>query len=236
MRKINNLKIKIFADGADVKDIFKLNKIRYISGFTTNPSLMSQSNIDNYKYFAKTILSKVTKKSVSFEVISDSLKEMEKQAMEIASWSNNVFVKIPFTNSKGLKTLALIKKLSLLGVKLNVTALFTFEQVQQVVRMLSKNSENYLSIFSGRIADTGVDPALIVTKSIKEVKNLKNTKILWASCREIFNIFEANRMGCHIITVPNAILKKFYIIGKDLNSYSVETCKDFYLDSKKIIF
>lgn len=234
MKILNNLKIKIFADGANIIDMHKLNDKSYISGFTTNPSLMSQSKIKDYRTFADEILKKINKKPVSFEVTADSFSKMEAQAYKINNWSNNIFVKIPFTNSKGQKTLELIKKLSKNGLKLNITSVFTYNQVKQVINVLNKNSETIISIFAGRIADTGRDPSLTVRQSVTAVKKYKKIQILWASCREIYNIFEANKIGCHIITVPHSIIKKFSLIGKNLEKYSVETAKDFYFDSKKI--
>jgi transaldolase len=236
MSSIKNLKINIFADGASIKDMFDLNKKKYISGFTTNPSLMKQARITDYKTFAMQILKKINLKSVSFEVTSDSFNEMEKQALEIKKWSKNIFIKIPFTNSKGQKTIDLIKRLSDRGLKLNITSVFTYEQAKEVLSVLNKNSEAYISIFAGRIADTGRDPAKIIKECVAASKKFKKVSILWASCREIYNIFEADKAGCHIITVPHTILKKFSIIGKNLEKYSVETARDFYLDSKDIIF
>lgn len=234
MRILNNLKIKIFADGANIIDMHKLNNISYISGFTTNPSLMCQSKINDYTTFANKILKKINKKPVSFEVTADSFSKMELQAYKINNWSNNIFVKIPFTNSKGRKTLELIKKLSNKGIKLNITSIFTYNQVKQVINILNKDSETIISIFAGRIADTGRDPSLTVKQSVIAVKKYEKIQILWASCREIYNIFEANKIGCHIITVPHSIIKKFSLIGKNLEKYSVETAKDFYFDSKNI--
>jgi len=236
MSSIKNLKINIFADGASIGDMFTLNKKNYISGFTTNPSLMKQARITDYKTFAMQILKKINSKSVSFEVTSDSFDEMEKQALEIKKWSKNIFIKIPFTNSKGKKTIDLIKRLSDRGLKLNITSVFTYEQAKEVLNVLSINSEAYISIFAGRIADTGRDPVKIIKKCVIASKKFKKVSILWASCREIYNIFEADKAGCHIITVPHSILKKFSLIGKNLKKYSVETARDFYLDSKDIIF
>jgi transaldolase len=236
MSRIKDLKIKIFADGASIKDMFDLNKKKYITGFTTNPSLMKQAKITDYKTFAMQILKKINYKSLSFEVISDSFDEMEKQALEINKWSNNIFIKIPFTNSKGKKTIQLIKKLSIRGLKLNITSVFTYEQAKEVLSVLNKNSEAYISVFAGRIADTGRDPVKIIKKCVFACKKFKKVSILWASCREIYNIFEADAAGCHIITVPHLILKKFSLIGKNLENYSIETARDFYLDSKNILF
>jgi len=236
MTSIKKLKIKIFADGASIKDMFLLNNKDYISGFTTNPSLMKQAKVFNYKNFAMQILKKIKTKSVSFEVTSDSFNEMEKQALEINKWSNNTFIKIPFSNSKGKKTLDLIKLLSAKGLKLNITSVFTYEQAKEVINVLNKNSEAYISVFAGRIADTGRDPIKIIRKCVFSCRKFKKVSILWASCREIYNIFQANDAGCHIITVPHSILKKFSVIGKNLEKYSIETARDFYLDSKDINF
>jgi transaldolase len=236
MKKIINLKIKIFADGANIRDMFTLNKLKFISGFTTNPSLMSQQNIYDYKTYAKKIIKTIKNKSISFEVTSDSLCEMERQAQEISKWSKNIYVKIPFVNSVGKKTLPLIKKLSASGMKINVTAIFSYEQVKEVLKILHKNSDVYLSIFAGRIADTGADPCVTISKCVTASKKFRKVKILWASCRQIFSIFEANKVGCHIITVPHQMINKFYLIGKNLDKYALETSRDFYLDSKKINF
>lgn len=236
MTNIKNLKIKIFADGASIDDMISLNRKNYISGFTTNPSLMKQARIIDYKTFAIQILKKINSKSVSFEVTSDSFNEMEKQALEIKKWSKNIFIKIPFTNSKGKKTISLIKRLTDRGLKLNITSVFTYQQAKEVLNVLNKNSEAYISIFAGRIADTGRDPAEIIKKCVTASKKFKKVSILWASCRQIYSIFEAEKAGCHIITVPHSILKKFSIIGKNLEKYAVETARDFYLDSKDISF
>ena len=236
MKKINKLKIKIFADGADLRKISNLNNKRYISGFTTNPSLMKSSNVKNYETFSKKLLKIVKNKSISFEVTSDNIVEMEKQAYKINSWGKNVFIKIPFTNSKGKKNLKLIKKLSDNNIKLNITAIFTYKQVSEVYKVLNKNSETYLSIFAGRIADTGVDPSIIIKQTVKLIKKTRKIKILWASCREVYSIFQADKLNCDIITIPYGLLSKLKLIGKNLHKYSVETSKDFFKDSKDIKF
>jgi transaldolase len=233
---MKNIRINIFADGASLNEIFNLNKQKYISGFTTNPSLMLQENIKNYKKFAFKILKRIKHKPISFEVISDNFLEMEKQAREINTWSKNIFIKIPFTNSKGKKSLNLIKKLSNDGLKINVTSVFTYQQVKEVLKVLNKKYDNYISVFAGRIADTGINPSIILEKSVKICKKYNKIKILWASCREVYNIFEAQKIGCHIITVPYSIIKKFKLLGKNLNKYSIETSKEFYIASKKINF
>jgi transaldolase len=236
MKNIKSLKIKIFADGANIEEMFSLNKQKIISGFTTNPSLMRQQKIYDYETYAKKITKVIKNKSLSFEVTSDCLTEMETQAVKISKWSKNIYVKIPFVNSMGIKTLPLIKKLSNFGMKINVTAIFSYKQAQEVLKVLNKNSDVYLSIFAGRIADTGNDPCIIISKCVASVKKFKKVKILWASCRQIFSIFEANKAGCHIITVPHQIIRKFNIIGKNLDKYALETSREFYSDSKKINF
>ena len=232
MESLNKLKIKIFADGADDKEIIKLNEIDYIKGFTTNPSLMKKANISNYEIFAKNLLSKIKIKPVSFEVFSDDLKIMEKQAEKIASWGKNVNVKIPITNTKNLSTCDLIQKLSSKGIICNITAIFTLDQLKGVVDILHKDTPAILSIFSGRIADTGIDPAKIIGDSVNFAKNKPHSEVLWASTREIFNIFQAEKYGCQIITVPHNMLRNFSTIGKNLNEYSIETVKDFYKDAQ----
>jgi transaldolase len=233
---MKKLKIKIFADGANIIDMFLFNKKKYISGFTTNPSLMRQQKIFDYKTYAKKIVNVIKEKSISFEVTSDSLKEMEVQAREICSWSKNIYVKLPFFNSKGQQTLKLIKKLSDDKIKINVTALFSYHQVRQVLKVLNKDAEVYLSIFAGRIADTGRNPIPIIKKSVIAAKKFKHVKILWASCRQVFSVFEANSVGCHIITVPHEMFKKFSLFNKNLNIYSLQTSREFYRDSKRIKF
>ena len=233
---IKKLKIHIYADGANLKEIKDFNKLKFIKGFTTNPSLMKNNNVDNYKSFAKKVLEIVKNKSVSFEIFADDYSEILKQAMEIKSWGKNVFVKIPFYNSKGSSNIKLIKILSKNGVNLNITALFNFNQVKDVFKNIDKNSQSILSIFAGRIADTGINPSIIIKKSVALTKRTKKIKILWASCREIYSIFQADDIGCHIITVPDSILKKINIVGKNLNNYSKETSRQFFKDSKGIKF
>ena len=233
---IKKLKIHIYADGADHEEIKRFNKLKFVKGFTTNPSLMKNSNVDNYKTFAEKVLKIVKNKSVSFEIFADDHNEILNQAMEIKSWGKNVYVKIPYYNSKGLKNIKLINKLSNNGVNLNITALFNFSQVNEVFKNINKNSQTILSIFAGRVADTGENPSIIIKKSVKLTKKIKKIKILWASCRELYSIFLANEVGCQIITVPNSILKKINLVGKNLDKYSKETSKKFFEDSKGIKF
>ena len=229
--KIN--KISIYADGADLKQILKLNKLNYIEGFTTNPTLMRASGIKDYKKFAIQLLSEIKNKPISFEVFADELPEMERQAYEIAKWGKNLNIKIPITNSRGVSTKKLISKLSNDGIICNVTAIFTFNQLNELMKEINKESHIILSVFDGRIADSGVDPEIILKKCSKILKKFPNAKLLWASTREIFNIFQAKRSGCQIITVPHGILSKLNNINKSLNVFSIETVKMFYADAKK---
>ena len=226
-------KIKIFADGADYKSIIDFNKKFFVKGLTTNPSLMKKSGISDYTKFAKKVLEKVKVKPISFEVFADDINEMYQQAKIISTWGKNVYVKIPVTNSKGIGCYDLIKKLSNEKIKLNITAIFTNYQAKKVINSLNKNTKSIISIFAGRIADTGINPDLLIVQSLKFLKIKKNIKceILWASTREIYSIIQAEKLGCHIITVPNNILSKINLIGKDLNKYSLETIKDFYRDA-----
>jgi transaldolase len=229
---IKKLNIKIFADGANLKDFQRLNQLHYIKGFTTNPSLLKKNKIKNYKEFSKNLLKIIKNKPVSFEVFSDDLQKMEIEANDIASWGKNVYVKIPFSNTKGKKTIAIVRKLLKKGVKFNITAIFTLKQIVTVLKNVPKDSNIIISVFSGRIADTGINPAIIIKKAVHLASKYKNVKILWASTREIYNIFEANKLSCHIITVPTDIIKKLNLLGKNLEDYSIETIKDFYNDAK----
>jgi len=231
MKQLDELKIKIFADGADINGINELNKNSFIKGFTTNPSLMKKAGIKDYKEFAIKLLSKIKDKPISFEVFSDDLKEMEKQGEEIASWGKNINVKIPITNTKKISTLNIIEKLSDKGIECNVTAIFTIEQLKNVVEVLNKNTPAILSVFAGRIADTGIDPINIMREAITLSKAKPKSEVLWASTRELVNIFQADQIGCQIITVPHEILKKISNIGKNLEDFSLETVKDFYKDA-----
>lgn len=233
---LKKFKIKIFSDGADFKSIVDLNNNQLVKGFTTNPTLMKKAGIKNYKKFALKVLSKIKKKHVSFEVFSDDFKIMKKQAKEISSWQNNTFAKIPITNSKGVSSLSLIKELHNSGIKLNVTAVFTIEQVKKILKIVNKKTEICISIFAGRIADTGIDPLSTIKKAIKLRKNKKNVKFIWASTREILNVYQADKSGCDIITVPSDFIKKLNLYKKNLTKYSIETSKTFFLDGQKSKF
>ena len=230
---VKKFKIEIFADGADIKSIKELNRFKFIKGFTTNPSLMKIAGVKNYKIFAQNVLKIIKKKPVSFEVFSDDIDEMEKQAKEISSWGKNAYVKIPITNTKGQKTLKLIKKLNNIGIKCNVTAILTIDQVEDVYKSIKKNNKVIISIFAGRIADTGRSPIPIMKKAIKICKNKRNIKILWASTREALSLYQAEKIGTHIITVPYSILSKIKFYKKNLKKFSLDTVKTFYNDAKK---
>jgi transaldolase len=225
--------IAIYADGANMKDILYFNSKKFIKGLTTNPTLMKKSGIKNYQKFALDVLKIVKKKPISFEVFSDDFKEMYRQAKIITSRGDNVFVKIPVTNTKGLSSYKLISKLSNEGIKLNVTAVLLQDQVINIVKSLSKKTRSIISIFAGRIADTGRDPIPLVKKSVLLTKKYKNIQILWASTRESLNIFQAQKINCDIITVTTDILSKVNIFGYDLKKYSLDTVKMFYNDAAK---
>ena len=228
---LSKLKIKIFADGANTTDILSLNDKNFINGFTTNPSLMRKAGIKDYEKFAKDILTKITEKNISFEVFADEISEMEEQALKISSWAKNVSVKIPITNTKGKKTKELIRSLCSQKVMCNVTAIFTIKQVEELLEELPKESSAILSIFAGRIADTGLDAKKIIKQAVDLVKDFPNIKILWASPREVYNLFDAEECGCHIITMQPDLINKLSLLNKDLNEYSLETVKAFYKDA-----
>jgi transaldolase len=231
MLSVENLKIKLFADGADLEGMLKMNDKPYIKGLTTNPTLMRKAGVTNYKAFAVEVLSHITEKPISFEVFSDDLEEMKFQALEIASWGKNVYVKIPITNTLGVTTAPVIHYLVSQGVKINVTALMTSEQVNTVREVLDPGIPSYVSVFAGRIADTGRNPEPIMKEAIHILRNLQNTELIWASPRELLNIFQADEIGCHIITATNDILQKLELVGRSLEAYSLETVQMFRRDS-----
>jgi len=228
---MKNLKVKLFADGAEKAGMLEMYKNPLISGFTTNPTLMRKAGITDYKAFAMDILSNIKDRPISFEVFSDEFPEMERQALDIASWGNNVNVKIPITNTKAQSCVNLVDNLSNAGVKLNVTAMMTVEQVKSVLPALSKGPGGYVSVFAGRIADSGIDPVPIMSEIVNLLKNYPHIELIWASPRELFNIVQADNIGCHIITATNDILKKLPTIGKDLTEFSLDTVKMFYNDA-----
>ena len=227
----DHLKIKLFADGADLAGMIEMASKPHISGLTTNPTLMKKAGITDYVMFAKEVLHEIQDKPVSFEVFSDDLDEMKIQGQEIASWGENVYVKIPITNTQGNSTQPVISYLATKGVKVNVTALMTVAQVSQVVEVLNPEVESYVSVFAGRIADTGRDPSPIMKESLEKLLVNKKSELIWASPRELLNVFQANEIGCHIITATNDILKKLELVGHDLTVYSLETVKMFYKDA-----
>jgi transaldolase len=210
-----------------------MHALPYIKGLTTNPTLMRKAGIANYHSFAKDVLAQITDKPVCFEVLADDFAEMERQAMEIASWADNVFVKIPVTNTKRETSRGLVKRLTDRQLKLNVTAIMTLAQVREIVASLNPNIPSYVSIFAGRIADTGIDPAPLMSQALDMLKENTNAELVWASSREVFNIFQAEAAGCQVITVTNDILKKLSIVGYDLTEYSLDTVKMFYNDARK---
>ena len=228
---INELRVKIFADGADLPTMLDMSKKTFIKGFTTNPTLMRKAGITNYKNFAQDVLSKIQDKPISFEVFSDDFKEMIEQATEIASWGKNVNVKIPITNSQGVETIQVIKELSSRGVALNITAILTTKQVEHVVEALEINTEAFISVFAGRIADTGRDPIPLMQEALQLMKSKPKSELIWASPRELLNVIQADSIGCHVITATSDILKKLVIIGKDLSQYSLETVRMFRDDA-----
>jgi transaldolase len=228
---VENLRIKLFADGADLNGMLEMNSKAYIKGLTTNPTLMRKAGVTDYKGFATEVLSQITQKPISFEVFSDDLEEMKKQALEIASWAENVYVKIPITNTIGISTSSVIEFLVQQSVKVNVTAVMTIEQVQVVAKVLNPSIPSYVSVFAGRIADTGQDPLPMMRNTLEILHTNPNCELIWASPRELLNVFQANSIGCHIITATSEILKKLEIVGKDLSEYSLETVKMFHDDS-----
>jgi transaldolase len=231
MKTIESLKVKIFADGADKDSMIDMYKKPYIKGLTTNPTLMNKAGIRDYKSFCIDMLSSIKDKPISFEVFSDDFSEMKRQAYEIASWGDNVYVKIPITNTKSESCREIVKELSDNGIKLNITAIMTINQLQSIVEISNSNIPCYFSIFAGRIADTGLDPIPIMEEAVKVLKVLPKSELIWASPRELLNIFHADQVGCHIITVTSDILNKLKMIGYDLDKYSLDTVKMFYNDA-----
>jgi len=239
MKKIEDLKIKIFLDGADKKDMLDMSSKPFIKGLTTNPSLMKKAGIKDYKFFARDILAIIKEKPISFEVFSDEFDEMENQAMEISSWADNVYVKIPITNTKKISSTKLIKNLSQKKIKLNITAIMNVDQVKSALSVLNQEVPSIISVFAGRVADTGRDPIPLMKNCLKEMQINKKSELLWASSRELLNIFQANEIGCHIITVTKEIINKLRLVNYNLDEYSLDTVKSFYkdaLDSKFSIY
>jgi len=236
MKKVEDLRVQIFADGADKAGMLEMYAKPYIKGLTTNPTLMKKAGITDYRAFCKDILTHIRDKPLSFEVFSDDFAEMERQAMEIASWGDNVYVKIPVTNTKQETCYALVKKLGQQKVKMNVTAIMTITQVRDVVTALNPTVPSYVSVFAGRIADTGRDPVPMMAAAVEMLRVAPAAELIWASPRELLNIFQANEVGCQVITVTNDILKKLSLVGYELNDYSLDTVKMFYNDAVDVGF
>lgn len=233
MRSLSDLRIKLFADGADKAQILNSQSNPLIRGFTTNPTLMRAAGVKNYEAFARDILEAVTDRPISFEVFADDFCQMERQARKIAAWAENVFVKIPVTNTRRQSSMELAGRLAHSGVKINVTAVLTLEQVRDAVAVLAGGARSLVSVFAGRIADTGRDPVPLMAAAAEIVSACSNIELIWASPRELLNIFQANDAGCHIITVPENILSKLQTVGKDLNQYSLETVLMFHNDAAR---
>src|SRR3990167_8871898 len=231
MKSLSQLKVKIFADGADKKGMLEMYANPCVKGFTTNPTLMRKANIADYEAFAVDILSVIQDKPISFEVFSDDFHEMYEQAKVIASWGKNVYVKIPVSNTKGEPAYLLIQKLAKANVKQNVTALMTLDQVKEVTRALAEGPAACISVFAGRIADTGRDPLPMMSAALNIMSAYPQLELIWASPRELLNIFQSDEIGCHIITATNDIINKLSLVGKDLNEFSLETVKMFYQDA-----
>tara|TARA_S200000501_G_C20833350_1_gene748301 strand:+ start:103 stop:819 length:717 start_codon:yes stop_codon:yes gene_type:complete len=231
LEKIENLRIKIFADGAEKDSMLNMYENPVIKGLTTNPSLMRKAGIKNYKAFCNDILTEIKKKPISFEVFTDDIGEMKRQAFEIASWGENVYVKIPVSNTKQQFCYDLIKELTNKKVKVNVTALMTVKQVINTVNSLDPKVPSYVSVFAGRIADTGIDPLPLMSASVEILKFSPAAELIWASPREVLNIFQAESIGCQIITVTKDIIKKLSSVGYNLDEFSLDTVKMFYKDA-----
>jgi transaldolase len=231
-----DLRIKIFADGAEVDAMKATYRQGIVKGFTTNPTLMRKAGVVDYEVFARNILEEITDLPISFEVFSDDFAEMERQARIIARWGSNVNIKIPITNTSGSSSMPLIKKLSADGLSLNITAVFTLDQVSAISEALAGGVKSIVSIFAGRIADTGFDPMPLMKDAAAILKSKPDAELLWASSRELLNIFQAQECGCDIITVTDDILKKLNLVGKDLSEFSLETVKMFYEDARAASF
>jgi len=231
MKKLPELQIKIFADGADKEGMLEMYRHPYIKGFTTNPTLMRKAGVSDYEVFAKDIIQAIPDRSISFEVFSDDFSEMERQALKISDWGENVYVKIPVTNTRGESSIELVGRLAGAGVKMNVTAMMPLSQVRDVAKVLAGGPSSYLSVFAGRIADTGRDPVPVMAEAVEICRDYPNIELIWASPRELLNIFQADAIGCHIITVTNNVLNKLDLIGKDLYEFSLDTVKMFRDDA-----
>jgi len=229
---VSSLQVKIFADGADIASIIELAKQPYIQGFTTNPTLMRKAGVADYESFARQLVREIPNRPISFEVLSDDFEEMEQQALRIASWGSNIYVKIPITNTRGESSASLISRLVRQRVKVNVTAIMTLAQIDAVVPVLRYGPPSCVSIFAGRVADAGCDPLPILCGALTRIRAYPQIELIWASPRELFNIVQADSIGCHIITVTHDLLKKLPMLGRDLTEYSLDTVKMFVDDAR----
>jgi transaldolase len=227
----SKLSVRVFADGADIASIRKLAADPLIAGFTTNPTLMRQAAVDDYEHFAHEFLESVPDRPISFEVFSDDFADMERQALKISSWGDNVFVKIPITNTEGASSLDLVRRLTGQGVQLNITALMTNDQVDATAAVLEGGTAAFVSVFAGRIADTGREPEPIMVRALESLRPLDDVELIWASPREVLNIVQADRIGCHVITVTPDLLAKIGLFGRDLTDFSLDTVRMFHRDA-----
>jgi transaldolase len=230
VKHLEELRVKIFADGADVASTLAVYRNPLIKGFTTNPTLMRKAGISDYKRFALELIAAIPDRPISFEVFADDFSEMERQARVISSWGENVYVKIPITNTERQSSIPLVERLVKDSIKLNVTALMTLEQVREVHEAIKGGPPCYVSVFAGRIADTGRDPLPLMSAAVEVLSANPQSELVWASPREVLNIFQADEINCHIITATHDILRKLALIGKDLDDYSLDTVKMFYED------
>jgi transaldolase len=233
MKPVDQLAVKIFADGADLAGMIALYREPFIKGFTTNPTLMRKAGVTDYRAFAREVLQAIPDRPISFEVLSDEFVDMERQAHEIAGWGGNVYVKVPVTNTRRESACDLVHRLSHSGVKLNVTALMSLCQVRDVAAAVAGGAPACVSVFAGRVADTGYDPVPLMTAAVEMLRLAPNAELVWASPRELLNIFQADTIGCHIITVTHDILKKLELVGKDIAEYSLDTVKMFFHDAER---
>lgn len=233
MSRLDDLKVRIFADGADLAGILEWYKNPLIKGFTTNPTLMKQAGVSDYAEFARTLLRAIPDRPISFEVFADEFEEMEWQAREIASWGKLVVVKVPVTNTRGESATGLVRRLARAGVRVNVTAIMTLDQVREATESLREGPPSYISVFAGRVADTGIDPLPLMAEAVNIMRPYPHLELIWASPRELWNIFQADSIGCHVITATHDILRKMKLVDKDLTGYSLETVKMFFNDAQK---
>ena len=233
MRSVSELRVQVFADGADKASMLELYRQPYIKGFTTNPTLMRKAGVTDYERFAREILQNIQDRPISFEVFADDEPEMERQARKIARWAANVYVKIPVTNTRRAPMYNLIRRLSTDGIQVNATAVLALDQVRHIARALRGGAPSYISVFAGRVADTGRDPVPLMKSALELIATEPKTQLVWASPRELLNIFQADEIGCHIITVTSDVLKKISLIGKDLHDFSLETVRMFHDDAAR---